>query len=489
MDRREFVKNFAVAAGALALSGKALFAGETRPNVLLIIVDQWREPRWFPEKVKLPGYERLCKEGLNFTNHFVSAVPCSPSRACLLTGRHLNQHGVESNVHKGLNQPSLDPDIPTLGHLFKKAGYRTPYFGKWHLTELGELEGRRLEPYGFEDWQGIDHIGAPFEGLEYDRSFASRAIHWLRRNGKRTPWFLTCSFVNPHDICYYQRLDVPAIFIPDVFSKLPANHNDDLKNKPRIQGICRDAYGKLMGTRPDAPERVWLHYLDFYYWLQQHVDRQINHLLTALDQLGLAENTIVVFTSDHGDMCGSHKLQAKGPFVYQENNNVPLVLRWPGKIQAGKKAKALSQNPDLFPTMLDLAGISAPVSHLPGKSLLPVISSPEQTELHDHILMGFGMNGAGRFAHLGERFGLDLKGVPIQIRSIFDGRYKYARYFDEGCQEEYELYDLNNDPLELRNLAPDPAYSDLKKEMADKLAVAESKEMAKPAPDWPKVKL
>lgn len=489
MDRREFVKSTVLAGGALALSGKALFGGESRPNVLLIIVDQWREPRWFPEKVELPGYQRLCREGLNFTNHFASAVPCSPSRACLLTGMHLNQHGVESNVHKGLNQPSLDPDIPTLGHLFKKAGYRTPYFGKWHLTEQGELGGRGLEPYGFEDWQGIDHIGAPFEGLEYDRSFASRAIHWLRRNGKSSPWFLTCSFVNPHDICYYQRMDVPAVFIPDVFTKLPENHNDDLANKPRIQKVYREAYGKLMDTREDSPERVWLHYLDFYYWLEQNVDRQIARLLEALDRLGLAENTLVVFTSDHGEMCGSHKLQAKGPFIYQENNNIPLVFRWPGKIPSGQKAEALSQNPDLFPTLLALAGISAPVSHLPGKSLLPAILSPEKTEVHDHILMGFGMTGGGRIMNLGERLGIKLKGVPIRYRAIHDGRYKYARYFDEGCEEEYELYDLKNDPLELHNLAADPAYSGLKKEMAGKLAEAEAKEMAKPSADWPKSRL
>ena len=481
MKRREFLRNTAVAAGALAISGQNLQAAQGRPNVLLILVDQWREPRWFPEKVNLPGYQRLCKEGLNFTNHFASAVPCSPSRACLFTGMHLNQHGVEDNVDPMTGHPSLDPSIPTLGHRFKEAGYRTPYFGKWHLTTASDCKTKGLSAYGFEDWHGPDHDGLPYDGLEHDGLFAEQSIHWLRQHGKKGPFFLTCSMINPHDIVYYRRFDVPDAFIPDVFYKLGANFDDDLKNKPRIQTIYREGYGKLMKTTPDQPKRVWLHYLDFYYWLQQRVDRHIKRLLATLDHLGIADNTIVVFTADHGEMCGSHKLQSKGPFVYQENNNVPLVMRWPGKIQAGVQSNALSQNPDVFPTLLALAGIAAPVDHLPGKSLTPVISQPSQNDAHDHILMGFGMtvNGGGTFGNLAKRLGINnTEGVPMQIRGIYDGRYKYARYFDKGCQEEYEMYDLQNDPLELNNLAADAGYSSLKKELANKLMEAEQKEMA-----------
>ena len=489
MKRREFLRNSAIAAGALALTGKNLHASQDRPNVLLIICDQWREPRWFPEKVSLPGYERLCKEGLNFTNHFVSAVPCSPSRACLFTGMHLTQHGVETNVNLNAH-PSMDPGIPTLGHRFKEAGYRTPYLGKWHLTLHSDYENKGLTAYGFEDWIGPDHDGVPYDGLEHDSLFVDESINWLRQHGKKGPFFLTCSVINPHDICYYHRADVPAVFIPDVFSKLPGNFKDDLKTKPRIQAIYREAYGKIMKTTPDMPERDWLHYLDFYYWLQQRVDRNIKRLLALLDHLGLAENTIVVMTADHGEMCGSHKLQAKGPFVYQENNNVPLVVRWPGKVRAGAKTNALSQNPDIFPTLMELAGISAPVSHLPGKSLTPAIFKPGKNDVHDHILMAFGMKlGGARIGKWAKRMGISLKGVPFQIRSIHDGRYKYARYFDTGCQEEYELYDMQEDPLELRNLAVDPGYASLKKELADKLREAELKEMAAPSPDWPKIKV
>ena len=474
MKRREFLKTSALTAGAMTITGKNLHAAQGRPNVLLIICDQWREPRWFPEKVNLPGYERLCKEGLNFTNHFASAVPCSPSRACLFTGMHLTQHGVESNVDPTTGHASLDPRIPTLGHRFKEAGYRTPYLGKWHLSQDKDYADKGLAAYGYEGWHGPDHDGIPYDGLEHDGLFAEQSIRWLRQHGKKGPFFLTCSLINPHDICYYRRLDVPDAFVPDVFSKLPDNHEDDLKTKPRIQALYREAYGKGMGTTPDQPRPVWLHYLDFYYWLQQKVDHHVSRLLATLDQLGLAENTIVLFTADHGDMCGSHKLQAKGPFMYQENNNVPFIVRWPGKIQAGVQTKALSQNPDVFPTLMELAGISAPLDHLPGKSLAPVILQPGKPSPDDHILIGFGMR---LLAHAGQSHS-DYKGVPIQFRAIHDGRYKYARYFDPGCQEEYELYDLQNDPGELRNLAIDSGYLNLRKELADRLAEAEPKEMA-----------
>ena len=265
ISRRDFVKSAGAGAAGLALAGGLggfSKAGE-KPNVLLVVVDQWREPRWFPEKLDLPGFNRLCQEGLQFTNFFTSAVPCSPSRACLFTGLHLSQHGVESNVNAGLN-PSLDPRIPTLGHLFQQAGYRTPYFGKWHLTLAKEYRQNGLNPYGFEEWRGPDHDGLPREGEQYDGRFANQALAWLGRHGKEKPWFLTCSLINPHDIVYYRRIVPRSGRVPAVVNRLPENFNDDLHDKPRIQTIYRDTYGKLMGTTPDQPEQVWLRYLDYY---------------------------------------------------------------------------------------------------------------------------------------------------------------------------------------------------------------------------------
>jgi len=478
INRRDFAKAAGLGTAGILLGNRfpSLARAAERPNVLLVIADQWRMPRWFPEKAELPGFDRLRREGLTFTNSFVSAVPCSPSRACLFTGLHLTQHGVQNNVNLNMS-PSLDPRIPTLGHRFQEAGFRTPYFGKWHLTEPDEYRRAGLTAYGFEAWHGPDHDGTPLDGTQHDPRFARQAIHWLRRHGHEQPWFLTCSMINPHDICYYRRLVVPSLLVPHLADRLPDNFSDDLATKPRIQALYQKGYGRLMRSTPDQPERFWRRYLDYYYYFQRRVDEELNRLLAALDRLKLADNTLVVFTSDHGEMAGSHRLQAKGPFVYQENNNVPLVFRWPGKIQPGT-CDALTHNPDVYPTLLALAGISAPGDYLPGRSLAPAISQPGDAKIHDHVLMGFGMRGGGRFGRLIARLGISTEGVPMQIRAIHDGRYKYARYFDPGVEEEYELYDLLKDPLELHNLAADPGAQTLRQEMADRLREAEAKEMA-----------
>jgi len=495
MKRRGFIKSTALAAGAMAAAGKSLGTGWGRPNVLFIIVDQWRQPRWFPQNADLPGFNRLRKEGMSFSNFFTSAVPCSPSRACFFTGLHINQHGVESNVNFGAN-PDLDPSIPTFAHRFKQSGYRTPYFGKWHLSSMSKSVKDKLGAYGYDDWIPPDHHGLPYDGLSNDAKYADQAISWLDRHGNKGPFLLTCSLINPHDICYYRRLDVPPGLVPDVFDKLPDNWDDDLKDKPRVQAVYRQGYGKLMHTTPDQPRKVWLQYLDFYYYLQRKVDADIARLLAVLDKKGLAENTIVIFTSDHGDMCGSHKLQAKGPFVYQENNNVPLVVRWPGRVPAGAQTDCLSHSVDIFPTLVDLAGVPADTSYLPGKNLAATCFDPAVANINNHVLMAMGMSirpaqdgskGTPVIASLGKFLGVNAQNVPAKIRAIYDGRYKYARYFDQELPEEYELYDLKNDPLEMKNLAHDPGYGSLEKQMAEKLADAEKKEMSPRSPAWPRI--
>jgi len=133
MKRRDFVKSAALGAAGCALSPHVSRAASSRPNVLLILVDQMRTPRWTP-LLETPNISRLAEEGVSFTNHFAAASTCSPSRACLFTGLHTSQHNVLQNCDFADKNPSLDPAITTMGHLFRDAGYRTPYKGKWHLT-------------------------------------------------------------------------------------------------------------------------------------------------------------------------------------------------------------------------------------------------------------------------------------------------------------------------------------------------------------------
>ncbi len=481
IDRRDFVRSAALATAGAALGPSFAARGkEERPNVLLILVDQMRHPRWFPEDEPLPAYQRLRSEGLSFTNHFTSAVPCSPSRATLFTGRHVDQHQVYVNTTLvGANQ-SLDPGITTLGHLFQQAGYRTPYFGKWHLVNNDDYKSKNIEPYGFEHWETPDRDGLPYEGLMRDPGFAGRAIKWLERHGKEGPWFLTCSLINPHDICYYSRLDVPTAMVPNVCDALPENWDDELEDKPAIQEQYRKLFGIALGMNPGRSKRAWINYLNFYYYLTKKIDELAGKVLDALDRLGLSENTLVIFTSDHGEMCGSHRLQSKGPFVYHENNQVPLIMRWPQRIQPGSEAGALTQSVDFFPTLLELAGIRADCSHLPGKSAAPLVQDPaaDLNAVNDHVCFTFGYSNTMGLNRMAKKLGLPEMTAPMQIRALYDGRYKFARYFEDHVQEEdHELYDLENDPLEMRNLARDPGCSKITKSMKERLRQAEEEEM------------
>lgn len=478
MKRREFIKTWASAMAGLA-AGAAGAGALGRPNVLLILVDQMRRPRWFPEHAGLPNFERLKAGGIEFTRHYTSAVPCSPSRACLFTGLHMDQHGVSLNVNNRDFQESLDPCIPTLGHMFRDAGYRTPYFGKWHLTLKEEYKKEGLAAYGFEEWNEPDRHGIPYEGIIFDRSYADGAIDWIEREGRKGPWFLVCSLINPHDICFYPRFDVPPVFIRDVFDKLPENWHDDLSGKPRCQAEYAVTSSAVSGKMGANDEKTWLHYLDYYYYLTLRIDMQLGRILNALEASGQARDTIVIFTSDHGDMGGSHGLRAKGPFVYEENTNVPLVISWPGRLAGGVSTGALSQNVDLFPTLAGLVGVDvrSKYAHLSGRDLAPVLADPGKGSVNDHVLFSFA--GNIMMSLMAKRLGRPQVTSPQNIRAIRERDIVFGRYFDPGGgDQEFEMYDLRNDPFEMRNLAGDPGYRAVEKEMLEKLRDAEAGEMS-----------
>lgn len=479
-DRRNFLKSAASglavgAAASLGISGRV--RGADRPNVMLVIVDQMRLPRWFPAGAHLPNYERLKSQGVEFVNHFVAAVPCSPSRACLFTGLHMDQNGVKTNISPRSGQPALSPVLPNLGRLFQDSGYQTPYFGKWHLSPAREWKQDRLAPYGFE-LQPPDHSAGLFPGLTNDPKWTSAAVQWLANPANhRSPWFLTVSLINPHDICSFPRVRVPSPLLPKVIDRLPDNWDDDLKSKPRCQAQYQQAYKVASGDMRDDDPGLWKELLDEYYYLSRQMDRELGRLLAALEASGQAGRTVIVFTSDHGEMGGSHRLRAKGPFAYLENTNVPLVISGPG-VPKALRSSALSQNVDLFPTLAGLIGVDAKSQSpiLPGHDLAPALAAPESAALADHVLFSFTGNvGVARANRAQGQPGIT---APQNIRALRARDWLYARYFDPAQPEqEFELYDLKNDPLEMHNLAGDPGYRDQQKEMAERLREAEDIEM------------
>jgi arylsulfatase A-like enzyme len=490
------------------------------PNILLIVSDQERQRDWLPASVTLPARERLMAEGIEFTNHYTHSSPCSPSRASLFTGRYLSQHGVVDNVIMP-EHVELDPVTPTIGSILRDAGYRSSYLGKWHLSHSPTPD---MVSYGFADWEGNDRhfMGWAGTGVHFDPIIASNAAEWLRTNAATLdrPWFLTVALVNPHDVMWYpidqpgyaearpdlvqaarkilelarwKDDDVLPVFdqkYDEICEALPENFGDDLLDKPDAQRQWRwDQQHGLWGYIDPGDKQAWLRHLDYYVKLHQMADDSLATVLGALDESGTADDTIVIFTSDHGDMCGSHGLRSKGPFVYDEIMNVPLYVRVPGATTAGARTDALSTHVDLASTIAALAGVDpATQPTLRGRDLTPVLADPAGS-VRDHVLFAHDTAHTDR-----------INQTRYAIRGFFDGRTKYARYYGVGggkpgtglwgkdpgnklfdidadfADQEHEWYDHDSDPNELVNLAHDRGRRAELRENFDRLLAYEAAE-------------
>ncbi len=479
---------------------------DRRPNILLIVSDQERQRSWLPPEVRLPRRDRLRAEGLEFTNHFTHSSPCSPSRASLLTGRYLEGHQVVDNVIMP-EHTELPTATPTLGSLLDGAGYRSSYIGKWHLSHSPTPD---MEAYGFSDWDGNDRhfMGWAGTGVHFDPIIADNAAHWLAANAVpsategsgRKPWFLTVALVNPHDVMWFpvdqpgyrerHPEDVAAIRAvlesaawkdddplpvftdpyPEVVDRLPSNFDDDLHTKPEAHRQWRwDQQHGLWGMIDPADKGAWLRHLDYYVHLHQLADRSLGTVLASLEASGAWDDTAIIFTSDHGDMCGSHGLRSKGPFVYDEIMRVPLDIKVPGMTRAGSVSSTLARHVDLAATIGALAGVEAARLDptVQGTDLSPVLADPAAS-VRDVVL--FAQDSAQT---------TELNKVRYALRGFYDGYTKYARYygvgggkpstglwgqspgtklFDVDCafdDNDHEWYDHDADPDELVNLAND----------------------------------
>ena len=395
-------------------------------NVLLIFSDQETAATTRPP-AQTPNHNSLARRGVSFGQAYCTSPQCSPSRGTLLTGFFPHQTGVETNLDAVHARP-LSPGIPTLGNRLGAAGFRTGYFGKWHLSPDGP------GAHGFQEVGTVHHHG------HEDELIAREAANWLAKRDQE-PWCAVVSFINPHDI--YRLSGEPDYPIrKDV--DLPTNLSDDLNGKPTPQQhfLAEDQGRPFLG----ASEVTWRRYRSAYSDLLEQVDACLGIVLQGLHLGGQAERTVVVYTSDHGDLVGAHGLPYKGPCLYDELVHVPLVITWPG-LPSGVCDEPISQI-DLMPTLLDAAGLD-PAPSLPGRSLRPRLSG-EPTETSQPIA----------FEYLSkQRWANPLRGIRL-------GHWQYNHYLWGG----EELYDLANDPGEQRNRAADPACAEQLARMKAQLA-------------------
>ncbi|HUT52598.1 MAG TPA: sulfatase-like hydrolase/transferase [bacterium] len=423
--RREFLKTSA----ALAVAGAATRActkprpKSDRPNVLLILDDEERYHLHLP-RLTLPNRQRLRQSAVVFSHACCTYPLCSPSRSTIFTGLWPHQAGIITNVDKYAENPSLDPAIPNLGSVFSRAGYETAYFGKWHLSRNGDAYGTP-RAYGFK----YPFVSNQEVGWRTDHNVSVRAAAWLKKNAGQTPWLMAYCPVNPHDILVpelagqYGGLEKYAAALPPNFAAEPA---------PGIKTL--EQYGETRMIKDLAPKdrAGWLDYIRYYCRLIEDVDQQLGRVLDALEASGQWDNTIVVFTSDHGEMAGSHGLAYKGHTMYEENIRVPLWISDPRHVNAPRAHDGLVSHLDLVPTLSALAGVPWPAP-LTGLDLSPIIESGKDVA-RDRVFC----EGSVR--------------VVYGFRGIRTEPWKYWHY---NTGEEL-LFNLKDDPLELKNLASDP---------------------------------
>ena len=453
MNKLPIVMPAAVLVTAL-LALTTLFLSAKKPNVLFLMSDDLNTALsgFGHPQCKTPELDKLAERGLRFENMHCQYPVCGASRASLMSGLYPYANGTLGNA--GTLRGNM-PDVVTMSQLFRKNGYRVGRVSKiYHMGIPPEIlagTATRDDPHSWDEvvnikapeqnapgektnWSPKNKSSQSFTGVvaegddlaHADGMAASHAIDFLKRH-KDKPFFLACGFVRPHvplvaPAKYFDRYDRDAMIAPVV----PEN---DLEDVPEI---IRD-YKRNSTSYGITPE---LHkgLLEAYYASISYMDAQAGRILDALKELGLSENTIVVFTSDHGYLLGEHhKFQKQ--HLFEESTRVPFIISvpWMNK-QNGKATKYITELLDLYPTLAELSGLKAP-KNLHGASLVPLLKNPSTDEWTKELAFTISRNGG---------------------ESIRTHNWRFTHWgFGSGGME---LYDLRNDPGEFTNLANDPKY-------------------------------
>jgi len=444
-----------------------------KKNILLILTDQWPHDFFgrFGLAVPTPASDGLASEGTVFTNAFTTCPLCSPARGTLLTSRMPWQNGVRDNIGGGYSlQTPLNSDELTWIEGAVGRGYHVGYYGKWHLGPDGPIaRGAHRHTEGFESGARVYDPATssysyaamadtyathreflaggvpPFYGRttrpeEGDDAFrcAADAHAFLREYaGMDTgrPFFLTVSFRGPHFPHYMpdRFADLAESIVPHI--ELPRNLHDEFSRKPAHHG---QPWWPSMDTSP-FDESEWRRVIAYSIAHVALVDEAVGRVLKDVGELGLAHSTTVVFTADHGDMCGAHNRFDKGAYFYDEVWRIPLTVRAPGIAPASQNA--FVSLVDLARTLFGMVGIEAKEGRpLMGRDIRPLLGPGASPD-------GWPERAYGVY---------DLyNGMRFAVRAIRDTRYKYVW----NPQAVDELYDLECDPAELRNRVDDPALA------------------------------
>ena len=493
-----------------------------RPNILLITTDQqhWQTLGCLNPRIKTPHLDRLAQEGVLFERAYCANPVCSPSRASILTGLYPSWH------HCWTIGVKLPEDVPTVSSMLAADGFDTSLIGKAHLQPLAStvdspsLECQpTLRDLGFwrtfsGPWYGFDHVEISrahadeshagqhyalwmeergladwrdhFQPWPPDPAAPRRRRYWMRDStswslperyhhstwiGERTiaaiersvasqrPFFAWASFLDPHPpylvpepwaSMYEPDEMVPGEMQPGELADLPPHYALTQEVAPDV-AVYRETFGVHGLGAHRLDRRELQRYMAAYYGMISFVDQQIGEVLAALDRLGEAENTLIVFTTDHGHFLGQHGLTDKGPYHFEDLLRIPMIVRYPRLVAGGRRSAALQSQVDLAPTFLEAAGMPVP-GLMQGVSQLGTWRGVDESA-RDHVLVENRMEP-----------------TRMVLRTYVDHRHKMTVYRNNDYGE---LYDLERDPGERRNLWDDHGSIRLKLRLLHRMVQAE----------------
>lgn len=426
LDRRSLLRTAGLA--GVSLLGCRPGSAPERPNVLLVMTDQQTDEAMSctgNPHVSTPAMDRIAARGVRFTRSYVTQPLCLPCRSSIQTGRYPHEIGTPTNSVK------LNGEYPMLGRLIQAGGYDTAYFGKWHV-------GTSFEAAGYS---------SAAEETRSDSAAGDKAIEYLQ-TPRDKPFFLTVSVRNPHDVCQLARgQDLPQGPIPQLpddaaqLPPLPANFAIP-ENEPAAIRMSQERNRDFHYPTGNWTALEWRQYLWGYYRLVEKADREIGRVLDALHDSGHEDNTVIIFTSDHGEGVASHHWNQK-QVLYEQAVRVPLLIADPQASNPGSTSNALvSTGIDLLPTILDAAGLPGAPGPAHGRSLHPLARGAALTWDRPYVIaettFARGRNGG------------------VSGRMARTERYKYVVY-DTGSRRE-QLFDLEADPGEINTLVAAAEY-------------------------------
>jgi choline-sulfatase len=448
-----------------------------KPNILIVMTDHQRADTALPDHPSItPNLDRLAEEGVTFTNTFCPSPHCCPSRATFFSGLYPSRHGVWNNIcNRQALSRGLNEGVQLWSEDLAEVGYNLHYTGKWHVSVEESPKDRGWTEHTVSGVKGTHHgvtwehykeVAQQPEDTERGEGEILRPGYWTQRvygQSERTgdrdqqvfhealdlipqlaeegePWGLYVSWNGPHDPYMVPERYLDLYDLDDV--PLPPSYHDEMADKPAIyQRMRQMRFGQL--SEREVREAIR------HFWAYcTYLDDMFGQLLKALEETGQADNTIVLYTSDHADYVGDHGLFAKGIPCFQGAYNIPAVVRWPNGVQnPGRQVDAFVSEADFAPTFIEMAGLELN-RYFTGASLVPFLKDEEPDEWRDAI-------------HT------QCNGVELYYtqRSVMTKDFKYTyNGFDWD-----ELYDLRADPHEMHNLANDPAYEDVKREMCHRM--------------------